>query len=257
MRSAVVIALLACAVPAAAQEELEELAPAPEEEEEEAPAQDDVAAPAQDEFEDAAAELDDVWNLDDGQGAELAWDSFDPAAHYLPRGIVHLGVQLRVGGVFGGRAPVPDGPLGDLGVFVDLRFSPRGPLRMRIGLAVSAQAFDERNRGSGMWEASSPVAIRARVTPIGVDITDWIAIRPTVDLGAQWTRRPDNDSGEWSFFFALSGEAMLRLLDGTLEVGIFGGFQLTGIGVTSRGPYYYGDNTPQAALGVTSAWMFW
>jgi hypothetical protein len=234
MRSAVLIALLALPAPASAQEEQEEL----------------------EEFAEVERDLDDVWTLDDGAGDDLVWNDYDPSAEYAPRGMAHLGVQLRVGGLFGGGQPLTDGGLGDLSVFFDLRYAQRGPIRLRIALAFSAQTYGERNAGSGTWEASSPFALRARVYPVSVDITDWIVLRPAVELGAQWTERPDNDRGEWAFFFGLTGEAMLRLLEGSFEVGLFGGFQLTAVGVTSRGPWHYHRMPMQGALGLTAAWMF-
>ena len=179
-----------------------------------------------------------VWVLDDGVGlAEVPWDDFDPGAEYTPRDPIHLGIQLRVGALPGGSYPLLDGPLIELGAIFDARYSARSPWHMRVLLAASFQNPADENLGAGVHVFSSPFALKLRVLPISIDLQQWGALRAGGEIGIQYVPQLGGD-GIWMVLPGVNGEAVVRLLDGVLEIGAFGGFQWTGIGRSTRSGFF-------------------
>lgn len=195
-----------------------------------------------------------LWVLDDGVGTDtVPWNDVDPDASYLPLGLAHGGVQLRVAALPGGTAPQLDGPLVEVFGFFDLRYSRWSAWRLRAGVALSYQPHSEQHLGGGEYIASSPLALRARVLPISFDFGRWLGLRVGGDVGAQWA--PIFGGGmSTSVFGGMTSDLVVLLLDGLLEVGITGGIQWTAIHRTSRRfPYTY--TTPEAVIGLTAAYL--
>jgi hypothetical protein len=197
-----------------------------------------AAAAQADEFAQAAAlegESSAIWILDDGIGVDdVPWNEYDAQASYLPRERLHFGAMLRAAWLPGGGPMVPEGPVFDLSGFLDYRYSDRSPIRFRIAIALTAQDYRDENVGAGMWRTSSPWSLRLRIYPFSIDIQHLVTLRVAGDLGFQWYPRPDVESGGIAFMTGTTGEALLRFLDGALEVGVYGGIQTTAVATTSR-----------------------
>jgi hypothetical protein len=169
---------------------------------------------------------------DDGVGVdEVPWDDAHPKVHYLPLGTIHLGLQLRLGFFPGADAPLSAGPVSELSGFLDTRFNPRDPWRLRIAIAASIQPTSENLPGVGTVEQSSPFALRTRLL-YGMDIEQLVTVRLGVGLGLQWVPLPD--SGRLCAMFENLQEIAFRLFDGRAEAAISGGVQLTAVGVANR-----------------------
>jgi len=193
------------------------------------------------------------WILDDGVGvAELPWDPYDSEIGYVPRGAVHAGVQLRVAAVLGGGINVPDGPLFELSGFLDIRYRPTSPWRIRLAIAASFQSWHEQYLGAGTIVASSPFSLRTRALFLNVDLGRWVNVRVGGDIGLQWT--PSGGDGRVDVAGGPTAEITVLLLDGALEVGFAGGMQLTAYNRTSR-EYSSLSYAPEAVLGVTAAYV--
>ncbi len=195
------------------------------------------------------------WVLDDGIGTEqVPWDDFDPAEHFLPRGTVHLGVNLRIAALPGGAPGIPEGPLVEAGLFLDIRYRRELPWRLRIALALNYQPYASENLGAGTTIESSPFAFRLRISPLSFDIGEWVTIRIGGEIGGQSTPQPGTN-GSTAFLGGMANELVIRLLDGTLEAGATVGFQTTAAGRTTRAGY--GTSlTAEAVIGVTVGYIF-
>src|SRR5690606_32781182 len=102
---------------------------------------------------------------------------FDPERSYLPFGTVHVGAHVRIAALPGGTPPQQNGPLLELGGFVDIRYAPQGPWRLRLALALSYQPNESQYLGGGATLASSAAALRFRIQPLAFDIGQWIVVR--------------------------------------------------------------------------------
>jgi hypothetical protein len=194
------------------------------------------------------------WVLDDGvTDAQVPWDDFDPGAEYTPRDPIHLGAQLRFGALPGGAVPLPDGPLVELGGILDGRYSPRSPWHLRVVLAASFQLPGDENLGAGVHSTTSPFALKIRLLPIAVDLEQWGALRAGAEIGVQYVPQLGG-GGEWEMLPGFSGEAVVRLLDGRLEVGAFGGIQWTAVGRSSRSGYSWRLEL-EGVIGVTVGYL--
>lgn len=221
-----------------------------------AAAQEPARVPVDLEFAQAESFLvDDTWVLDDGVGIEQQpWNTYDPAASYTPRGPLRFGVQLRVGALPGGAPPAPDGPLFDVSAFLDFRYSERLLLRSRIAIAISAQPYGEEYRPGGYVVSSSPLAFRLRVYPLSFDLDRYVAFRVAGEIGVQWMPQPGNDGGATGFFYGGTVELVGLLLDGQLELGVFGGMQGTGIAVLTRTGSYQATHV-DGVVGATIGYL--
>lgn len=247
-------AVLAFAPLAAAQDELGTLADALD-----PPATSEEAAggdPA-DPFGSATSFLesdDGTWVLDDGVGfEELPWDTVDHGRAYRPRGFAHLGAQLRVAALLGTDGRAPEGPLVELSGFADFRYRPTGPWRFQLGVVASVQTFDSQYLGAGISKSTGALSVRARVLPINFDIGTWVNLRAGGDIGFQWSPTAGGD-GLFDLAGGPTAEISVLLLDGTLELGVGGGMQLTAVTRTTR-TGSYGRLAPQAVVGATVAYV--
>ncbi|MFK7986462.1 MAG: hypothetical protein AB8I08_10550 [Sandaracinaceae bacterium] len=192
--------------------------------------------------------------LDDGLGEEMPWDDYDPYTEHGPKGLVHLGGQLRGSGLISTReGHVPDGLSIELVALADLRFSRRSPWHFRVGLGISWQSHVENFLGAGRTVTSSPGALRLRIQPFAMDIGRYVAVRLGPSIGVQLIPRVNNtatrsttDGFVYEAFGGGTAELSVRLLDGLLEFGVHGGVQLTGVGDAQRP----GDFTPAWQTGV-------
>jgi hypothetical protein len=196
-----------------------------------------------------------VWAFDDGVGVEeVPWDEFDPLVHYRPKGLVHAGVEVRVAALLGGPEPLGAGPLVEALVFMDARFAPLWPFRIRIAAVVSGQPSWEYRGGSGNVTWGSPLGLRARLFPLAVDFGQFVSWRLGGDIGVQYAPYGAG-RGHWEMFPAFSTELVGRVLEGRLELGAIVGAQWTAIGVSDRS----GDHVEleaQAVLGGLVSYVF-
>lgn len=212
-------------------------------------------------FDDEFADLDgylgehaSTWNLDDGEGEGEPWQDYDPPYSYQGRSLARVGLQLRVAGLPGGKPPVPEGPLGELGFVFDTRYSAFSAWHFRAVLAVSAQNVGRAYEGGGAVAVSSPFAIRLRLLPVAFDAGEWLTLRLGPDIGIQWAEE-SGAGGTFEVLFGTLGEVALRLLDERLEVAVHGGFQFTAVGRVTR--FNFGrELVPQGVLGGSVAWLF-
>lgn len=199
-----------------------------------------------------------TWVLDDGIDEDaVEWDDFDRESAYLPRGLVHFGVGTRIAAMPGGGTglPAPDGPMVEVSFLADFRYTQRRPWRMRLALAINYQPYDEENVGAGTTIAQSPFAMRLRVMPLSFDIGHWVGVRIGMESGIQWAPGAGPDGGEMTLLLGSTGEIVLNLLDGLLEVGLVGGMQLTAVGRSSRSGYGT-DLRPEGIVGATAGYFF-
>lgn len=164
-------------------------------------------------FDEAALFLDPssvVWVLDDGVGTDDApWQDADPERSYLPFGQVHAGAHVRIAALPGGSDPLQgDGPLLELGGFLDIRYGRYSPWRLRLAVAVSYQPNESRYLGAGTTQASSSGALRFRAQPIAFDIGQWIVVRAGCDLGLQWSPSDPVGGVRTDLFGALTGDVV-------------------------------------------------
>ncbi len=210
-------------------------------------------------FDEAASVIDETseWILDDGvTPAEVPWNDFDPAEAYDPHGTVHGGVALRLAFIAPGGA-VPGGPLIEMSGTLDVRYRWNSPFGIRIGIGLSYQDYVAEELGGGTFVSTSPGALRFRVLPLSVDLGRYVALRAGFNLGAQWVPMPNG--GHAAFTTGGSGEAVVKLFGGTVELGIVGGVQLTALTTVSRCTYYCSDGDgmqAQAFVGGTMGYVF-
>ncbi|MEC7524229.1 MAG: hypothetical protein VYE22_30385 [Myxococcota bacterium] len=211
-------------------------------------------------FDDEFAELDGylgvqrgVWVLDDG-GGDAPWQDYDPPHSYQGRSLVRFGAQLRVAALPGGKPPVPEGPLGELGFVLDARYSAFSAWHFRAVLAVSAQTVGRAYMGGGEVAISSPFAMRLRLMPIAFDIGQYVALRTGPEIGMQWAENA-GAGGTFEVLLGHIGEIVVRLLDERLEVGVHFGVQLTALGRVTR-TNFGRELVPQGVVGGSVAWLF-
>lgn len=223
-------------------------------------------AEAQDEFDEAAQEVGETreWDLDDGVGTdEVPWDDYDPVEAYEPHGTVHAGVFLRVAAMQP-VAPFPGGPLVELSGALDVRYRWDRPWGIRFALALSYQEYRAEELGGGTFIGTSPLALRVRVMPLSVDIGRWLALRVGGDIGAQWV--PESNGNMHAVATGgVSGDFVVKLFEGTVELGITGGVQTTAATTLARtdplygyyGLHSTGDSIQvQTFVGATLGYLF-
>ncbi|HJL15478.1 MAG TPA: hypothetical protein RMH99_07485 [Sandaracinaceae bacterium LLY-WYZ-13_1] len=195
-----------------------------------------------------------VWVFDDGvEVDDVPWDDFDEHAMYRPRGRSHFGVQLRAGGLLGDVPPAPAGPWAEVGIFYDLRYSPRRPWHLRFVAAFSMQP-PGRDSSPGAIRESNTWVVRTRVLPLSIDFGSWVTGR--LGGGVMFAWLPDfAGGGDFQVRPEIAGEVTANLLDGHLELGLYTG--MTYSFVRSMGTMTFGnvDDGVQGQLGVTVGWV--
>ncbi len=202
-----------------------------------------------------------TWALDDGAGAELAWDDYDPAMAYAPRGGLHWGLEARVGVVPTESLSTSVRPQFEIHGFVDVRYAQRSPWRLRVGIAVGAEPYRSTNLGGGALVTSSAFSIRLRVLPLSIDLGRNLGLRAGGDFGLQVAPGPDAPS------VLFDGAGLVQLVartdDGRIEIGAYAGARPTGVQRLERPRLYspYSQRSEatyvlDAVLGLSAGALF-
>jgi len=202
-----------------------------------------------------------VWDLDDGAGeTQLAWDDYDPAHSYGPRGAVHWGLEGRIGAVPNESLSTSARPQFEIHGFMDVRYSSRSPWRLRLGIAVGAEPFESTNLGGGTFVTSSMFWVRLRVLPMSIDIGQNFGVRAGGDIGFQVA------PGRAGTSVLIDGAGIVQLVgrsdDGRIEIGAYVGMRLTGVDRLERSYDRFSSQrggasfNPDAVLGLSAGYLF-
>ena len=159
------------------------------------------------------------------------------------------GVQTRVEAVGGNGSYLNEGVHLEIGTFADVRLD-SSAFHLRLVLVLGLPLWftgQSRRLSASHW-------FRVRFLPLAVDFAEWITLRIGGDVGVQWLpARPGEGDGFFEWMPAISGELVLRAVDGDVEVGLFGGMQFTGRNALASRFFY---PIEQYVFGAQAAVLF-